>query len=200
MKENLPDSAISVAALYCFAPLADPAALAKTLRTQCHSAAIMGTLLLADEGINGTIAGEESQICAVVESIRHAVAPETLMIRRSFAQKMPFRRLKVKIKREIVTMGISLRDQPRGRYVAPAQWDALIADPATMVIDVRNGFEVARGSFAGAIDPGTASFGEFPRWLETFAASIPPATPVAMFCTGGIRCEKASAVARAMGL
>ncbi len=197
MTEN---PSISVLALYGFAPIADPQALRDQLRQICEHHGVKGTLLIAQEGINGTIAGSEAGLLAVLREVIAALSPHQAMQRWSNAAEMPFKRLKVKVKREIVTMGQPLTSEARGSYVKPADWDALIANPAVKLIDVRNDFEIAQGSFAGAIDPATRSFGAFPAWLDDFASTITPDTPVAMFCTGGIRCEKATAYARTIGL
>lgn len=195
---------IHIAALYCFSRFADPPALREPLLVLCRSHAIKGTLLLATEGINGTIAGSEPAIAAALAHIRALPGCEALAIRRSTAATPPFHRLKVRVKREIVTMGLPVDPLAgAGAYVAPADWNALIADPDTVVIDTRNDYEVRIGSFAGAIDPGTRSFAEFPAWFRAererlFAGKAAP--KVAMFCTGGIRCEKATAFLKAEGV
>ena len=195
---------ISVAALYCFTSFPDPAAIQPPLSALCREHAIHGTLLLAGEGINGTIAGPERGIETVLAHIRALPGCEALAVRRSTAAAPPFRRLKVRVKREIVTMGEPIDPLAgAGTYVAPADWNALIADPDTILIDTRNDYEVRIGTFTGAIDPGTCSFAEFPAWFreqrETlFAGKTAP--KVAMFCTGGIRCEKATALLKAEGV
>lgn len=195
---------LSVAALYCFTSFSDPAAIREPLLVLCRDHGIHGTLLLASEGINGTIAGPEAGIEAVLGHIRALLGCETLAVRRSTAATPPFRRLKVRVKREIVTMGEPIDPLAgTGTYVAPADWNALIADPDTILIDTRNDYEVRVGTFAGAIDPGTRSFAEFPAWFRDererlFAGKAAP--KVAMFCTGGIRCEKATALLKAEGV
>jgi UPF0176 protein len=189
---------VTVAALYRFAPLPDCADLRAPLETLCLDLSLMGTLLLAPEGINGTVAGSAEGIATLIDRLRggwiFGERLAALSLRLSQAEAMPFGRLKVKVKREIVAFDGGATDPTRrvGTYVAPADWNAVIADPDTLVIDTRNGFEVAMGSFAGATDPATASFGDF----RAFAAErLDPARHrrIAMFCTGGIRCEKASA-------
>lgn len=192
----------TVAALYQFAPFADPAALRQPLFDLCLAQGVKGTLLLATEGINGTFAGSAAGVGIVVDHIRSlpgCAAPE---IKYSTAAEAPFQRMKVRIKREIVTLGVPGVDPARdvGRYVDPADWNALIADPATIVIDTRNDYEVSVGTFAGAIDPETHSFGEFPAWFREHRASFGNNPKVAMFCTGGIRCEKSTAFLRAEGI
>lgn len=193
---------ISVAALYCFAPFPDPAAIQAPLRALCAREDIRGTLLIASEGINGTIAGTAPAVAAVLAHIRALPGCDTLAVRRSTAATPPFHRLKVRVKREIVTMGLPVDPRTQaGTHVAPADWNALIADPETVVIDTRNDYEVRIGSFAGAIDPGTRSFAEFPAWFrDNRERLLAGKTKVAMFCTGGIRCEKSTAFLKAEGI
>ncbi len=183
----------TVAALYRFTRFDDPAALRGPLRDLCRAEGVTGTLLLAPEGINGTIAGSREGIDAVLAHLRALPGCAGLDCKESAAAAPPFARMKVRLKREIVTMGRPDVDPSAavGRYVAPADWNALIGAPDVAVIDTRNAYEVAIGTFAGAIDPGTASFGDFPAWWEAnrhrFAGKR-----IAMFCTGGIRCEKST--------
>jgi UPF0176 protein len=195
---------ISVAALYGFFPISDPACTRASLDASCVRAGVRGTLLLASEGINGTIAGSAEGVAAVLDAIRSLPGAQTLEIKISATESRPFHRLKVRIKREIVTMGVADIDMSkRGQHVPPADWNDLITRPETIIIDTRNDYEVAMGSFKGAIDPGTSSFSDFPAWFranrEALFAGRPDA-PVAMFCTGGIRCEKASAFLKAEGV
>ncbi len=199
------DHPIRVAALYHFTRFAAPEALRAPLLTLCEEQGVYGTLLLAKEGINGTIAGTPAGIDAVLAHIRALPGCADLDVKFSSAPAMPFKRTKVRIKREIVTMGEPDID-PResvGRYVAPEDWNALISDPATIVIDTRNDYEVAIGSFDRAIDPHTASFREFPTWFRAHREELlgQGKTPkVAMFCTGGIRCEKSTSFLRSEGV
>jgi UPF0176 protein len=155
---------------------------------------VRGTLLLAAEGINGTIAGEREGVEAVLDYLGRHPQLQGLSGRETSTEQMPFKRMKVKLKREIVTMGVPWVDPRRevGTYVAPADWNALVQDPEVLLIDARNHYEYRVGTFKGALDPGTRNFREFPRWA---AEHLDPAQHrrVAMFCTGGIRCEKASA-------
>lgn len=190
-----------VAALYCFAPFDDPAALRAPLLDLCAAGGVKGTLLLAPEGVNGTIAGAVAAIAAVVDHIRALPGCAGLDVKYSAAAAMPFQRLKVRLKKEIVTMKVPGIDPSRdvGRYVAPADWNALVDDPDTVVIDTRNDFEVGYGSFAGAINPHTRSFGEFPDWWRANADRF-AGKRVAMFCTGGIRCEKSTAFLKSEGV
>lgn len=191
----------TVAALYRFAPFDDPAALRQPLLDLCNAEGVKGTLLLAREGINGTIAGPEVGIAAVIAHIRALPDCAGLDVKYSAAAAMPFQRLKVRLKKEIVTMKVPGIDPSRdvGRYIAPADWNAVIADPDTVVIDTRNGFEVGYGSFDGAIDPQTKSFGDFPGWWREHAEEF-AGKRIAMFCTGGIRCEKSTAFLRSEGV
>lgn len=195
---------ILVAALYHFTRLDDPAAIKPALLRACEATGVRGTLLLAREGINGTIAGCEDGIAAVLGHIRALAGCADIEVKFSCAETMPFHRLKVRLKREIVTMGEPELDPASvGTYVSPEDWNALIDDPETIVIDTRNAYEVAIGTFAGAIDPGTGSFSEFPAWFRARRAELAgdgKAPRVAMFCTGGIRCEKATAFLKAEGV
>ena len=191
----------TVAALYHFAPFDDPVALREPLLRLCDMHGICGTILLAGEGVNGTIAGSEDGIAAVIGHIRGLPGCDGLDVKYSTAAARPFRRMKVRLKCEIVTLRVPGIDPARdvGTYVDPADWNAVVDDPGTVVIDTRNAFEVGYGSFAGAVDPGTTSFGEFPEWWRANAARF-AGKRVAMFCTGGIRCEKSTAFLRAEGV
>lgn len=194
---------ITVAALYQFTPFDDPAAIREPLLALCEEVGIKGTLLLAKEGINGTIAGGENAIQQVLEHIRALPGCASLDVKFSHASEMPFHRMKVRMKREIVTMGEPDID-PRasvGRYVDPHDWNALISDPDTVVIDTRNDYEVAVGTFKGAVDPHTTSFREFPAWFREHRDELLDGKKkVAMFCTGGIRCEKSTSFLRKEGI
>ena len=168
------------------------------LRAVCAGLELKGSVLLADEGINGTLAGEPAGIDGLIRELSDGALfggrLDNLELKFSNASAMPFQRLKVRPKKEIVTLGATCADPTRqvGIYVDPADWNALIAEPNTLVIDTRNKFEVAMGTFEGAIDPGLKSFGQFKDFT---ADQLDPAKhrKIAMFCTGGIRCEKASA-------
>jgi len=192
---------LQVAALYRFAPFDDPAALRQPLLDLCAAHGVKGTLLLAREGINGTIAGSEAGIAAVIAHIRALPDCAGLDVKYSTAAAMPFGRLKVRLKKEIVTMKVAGIDPARdvGRYIDPAEWNAVVDDPGTVVIDTRNDFEVGYGSFDGALDPQTKSFGDFPGWWRDHADAF-AGKRIAMFCTGGIRCEKSTAFLRSEGV
>ncbi|WP_420139723.1 rhodanese-related sulfurtransferase [Sphingomonas sp.] len=195
---------IRIAALYHFTRFPDPAALQAPLARLCEEEGVKGTLLLAGEGVNGTIAGRDAAIERVLDHVRALPGCADLAYKESRAETLPFHRMKVRIKREIVTMGEPDIDPVAnaGEYVAPEDWNALIDDPGTIVIDTRNDYEVAIGTFAGAIDPHTRTFRDFPAWFrahrETLLGDTPP--KVAMFCTGGIRCEKATAFLKSEGV
>jgi UPF0176 protein len=186
-----------VAAFYQFAALPDFRELREPLRAICTGLALKGSVLLATEGINGTLAGDAEAIDALIGELRHGALfggrldnPE---MKFSTAAAMPFARLKIRLKKEIVTLGDPTTDPTRqvGTYVDPKAWNALIATPDTLLIDTRNAFEVEMGSFAGAIDPKIKRFGQFKDFV---ARELDPQKhrKIAMFCTGGIRCEKAS--------
>ena len=199
------DAPIRVAALYRFTRLSDLAAIKPPLAQLCCTNGVRGTLLLANEGINGTIAGTDDGIDAVLAHIRTLPGCADLEVKDSRAATMPFHRMKVRLKREIVTMGEPDIDplEDVGHYVDPADWNALIADPGTIVIDTRNDYEVAVGSFSGALDPKTRSFRDFPAWFREHRDALVgdgPPPRIAMFCTGGIRCEKSTAFLKAEGL
>ena len=183
----------TVAALYHFTNFPDPAALKGPLLSLAKDHAVKGTLLLANEGINGTIAGPRSGIDAVLAHIKSLPSCANLEWKESTAREMPFIRMKVRLKKEIVTMGQTNVDPTAsvGRYVAPEDWNDLISRDDVAVIDTRNDYEVDIGTFKGAIDPETKSFGEFPKWWEDNAERFQN-KKIAMFCTGGIRCEKST--------
>lgn len=194
---------VTVAALYHFTRFDDPQALQAPLLALCEAQGIKGTLLLAREGINGTIAGSAEGLETVLAHIRALPGCDTLEVKFSAAPDMPFYRMKVRLKREIVTMGEPDIDPSLsvGHYVDPNDWNALIADPDTLVIDTRNDYEVAVGTFAGAVDPRTPTFRDFPAWFRhNREALLAGKKRVAMFCTGGIRCEKSTSFLRAEGV
>ena len=188
-----------VAALYRFVRLDDHVQLQAPLLERMRSAQVRGTLLLAPEGINGTIAGTRQGIDEVLEYLRRDSRMADLEVKESSCEEWPFKRTRVRLKKEIVTMGVDGIDphQAVGTYVEPEDWNALLNDPDVTVIDTRNDYEVAIGSFRGAVDPDTHTFREFPE----FAKELDPQRQkkVAMYCTGGIRCEKSTALLKQMG-
>ncbi|MES2510996.1 MAG: rhodanese-related sulfurtransferase [Pseudomonadota bacterium] len=196
------------AALYKFVELPDYALLQAPLLACCEANGVKGTLLLAAEGINGTISGTEAGVRAVLEWLRSDVRLTRLEHKEAWAEQMPFYRMKVRLKREIVTMGVPDVHPAlnAGQYVKPADWNALLAEPGVVLVDTRNDYEVSIGTFEGAINPATASFSELPGWVEREMAEggqlaeVNGKKPrVAMFCTGGIRCEKSTAFMRSKG-
>ncbi len=193
-------SQIVVAALYQFVSLPDYQDLKEPLTEQCQAAGIKGTLLLASEGINGTIAGTREGIDQILAYLKSDERLAGISHKESFHDETPFYRMKVKLKKEIVTMGVEGIDplQVVGTYVAPKDWNALIADPDVVVVDTRNDYEYELGSFEGAVNPETKSFREFPQYV---ADNMDPKKhkKVAMFCTGGIRCEKSTAYMKEQG-
>ncbi|MDO5621256.1 MAG: rhodanese-related sulfurtransferase [Paracoccus sp. (in: a-proteobacteria)] len=184
---------LTVAALYHFTRFPDPAALRGPLLAVAEAGGVKGTLLLAQEGINGTIAGPRDGIDAILAHIRALPGCADLVWKESTARDMPFARMKVRLKREIVTMGQPDVDPTAavGHYVEPADWNALISAPDVAVIDTRNDYEVEIGTFQGAVDPHTRSFRDFPAWWAENAHRFHNKR-IAMFCTGGIRCEKST--------
>jgi UPF0176 protein len=189
-----------VSTFYKFVALPDCQQQRLPLLHHCLEQGIKGTILLAPEGINGTLVGERAAIDRVLAYLRCDQRLADLPVKESATAQMPFDRMKVKVKREIVTLGRSEVDptQQVGTYVAPQDWNALIRDPAVLVVDTRNEFEVSIGSFAGAHDPQIQSFRQFPEFVQH---TLDPAQhqKIAMFCTGGIRCEKASSYLLAQG-
>jgi UPF0176 protein len=197
------------AALYKFVELPDFAELQAPVLACCEAHGVKGTLLLASEGINGTIAGRADGVQAVLAFLRQDPRLASLEHKESHAASMPFNRMKVRLKREIVTLGVPGIHPARmaGHYVKPQDWNRLLDDPQLVLVDTRNEYEVAIGTFHGAINPATRSFSELPAWVEKemaeggkLATTADGKKPrVAMFCTGGIRCEKSTALLRAKG-
>ena len=184
---------VLVSAFYCFAPVDEPSALRAELLEQCCARDVRGTILVAPEGVNGTIAGAEDGVRSVVEYIRGLAGFAEMRAKEAAADRVPFQRLKVRLKREIVTFRQPNVDPTArvGTYVTPEEWNALIRREDVTVIDCRNAFEVEHGTFEGSVDPRTRSFSEFAEWVRR-DAELDRERPVAMFCTGGIRCEKAT--------
>ena len=189
-----------VAALYKFARIDNTEQVQSELRTVCDDNNICGTLLIAREGINGTIAGSRAGIDAVLHHIRRYPGFQDLEHKESTASEQPFYRMKVRLKKEIVTIGLPDVDpnETVGTYVSPQEWNDVISDPDTVVIDTRNDYEIKIGTFKNAVNPQTESFRAFPDYVEK---NLDPGKnkKVAMFCTGGIRCEKASAYMKKLG-
>lgn len=198
--ENMEASPFLVAALYHFVSFPQFREMQEPLQALCEANDVRGTLLLAHEGINGTIAGPDDGVKTVLGFLRAQPAFTGLEHKESRASKAPFIRMKVKLKKEIVTMGVEDIDPTRvvGTYVSPRDWNALITDPNTIVIDTRNDYETALGVFKGAVDPDIKTFRDFPDWVRQ-NDSLHDKPKVAMYCTGGIRCEKATAFMKEQG-
>ena len=194
-------SRVLIAALYKFVRLEDHVELRDTIAAVAEEAGVRGTLLLAAEGINGTIAAPEPAMRGFLAWLRTDPRLADLIHKESWADSMPFVRLKVRLKKEIVTLGVPGVDptQQVGTYVPPSEWNALISDPDVVLVDTRNDYEVEIGTFKGAVDPRTATFRDFPEWTRQ-APELHGKTRVAMFCTGGIRCEKASSYLLSQGV
>ena len=193
---------ILVAALYKFVEINDLLSLQDNLYNICEENNIMGTILIADEGINGTISGKHNEIKETISSLTSDERFSNIEIKYSSTDKQPFHRMKVRLKKEIVTIGLPEINPNKkvGRYVKPEDWNELISDPNVVVIDTRNKYETKIGSFQNALDPETSSFREFPDWVKKFKNSEDNTNKkIAMFCTGGIRCEKASSLMKEEG-
>lgn len=193
---------ILVAALYKFVEIDDLLSLQSNLYEICEKNNIMGTILIANEGINGTISGKNNEINQTISLLKSDKRFANIEIKYSSTDKQPFHRMKVRLKKEIVTIGLPEINPNKkvGTYVKPEDWNDLISDPNVIVIDTRNKYETKIGSFQNALDPETSSFREFPDWVKKFKSSKENANKkIAMFCTGGIRCEKASSLMKEEG-
>ena len=200
MPEKSSHTGMVVAALYHFVPLPDYREVRESLLQVATEKGVKGTLLLASEGINGTIAGTREAIDGVLAWLRNDRRFAKLEHKESCCDEQPFYRLKVRLKKEIVTLGVPGIDPNErvGTYVSPRDWNALITDPDVVLVDTRNDYEFEVGTFTGAIDPETRTFREFPDFVRTHM-DAEKQKKVAMFCTGGIRCEKATALMLAEG-
>ena len=190
-----------IAALYKFVTLENYEAWKPELLEKCAEFQIKGTLILAREGLNGTIAGTRSGIDQILAYLRSDPRLSDLVHKESIAQDPPFHRMKVNLKKEIVTMGMPEIDPTKvvGTYVKPKEWNALIQDPNVVLIDTRNDYEYRVGTFKGSINPETTAFREFPQWVDESDDLQTKNKKVAMFCTGGIRCEKATSLLKEKG-
>jgi UPF0176 protein len=192
---------MKVVSLYRFLHLEDPESFRDQLKDICVAEGLLGTVLVAGEGFNGTLAGSEKAVRVAMDWIRaYCGISEELDARWTDADEAPFRKMRVKVKREIVTLGRPdiLPHEKTGEHVDVERWNELIADPDVLVIDTRNHYEIEVGTFPGAIDPGNDSFREFPEFAKELAEQSTE-RPLAMFCTGGIRCEKATALMLELG-
>ncbi|HMV60412.1 MAG TPA: rhodanese-related sulfurtransferase [Agitococcus sp.] len=182
---------IVVAALYQFKAVADPANLQQSLKDLCKTQEILGTLIVANEGINGTVSGSRQAI-DVLHQFLLAQGFDRMEYKESFAPEHTFRKLKIKLKKEIVTLGVHVDPRDHvGTYLEPEQWHEFIQQDDVIIIDTRNDYEYVTGTFEGAIDPQTKSFGEFPQYVQEHLKDAKD-KKIAMFCTGGIRCEKST--------
>ena len=202
--DNNEDSTLDrllVVAFYKFVRLDDLISLQSKIESWCRSNSVFGNVLLASEGINSTLAGPQEGVLRVLEMVRQDAHFSDIHWKESFATEQPFHKLRVRLKKEIVTMGVPDIDpnQLVGTYIKPADWNALISDPDVIVIDARNHYETEIGTFQGALKPGLDSFSEFPSWLEK-KIDVDGEPRVAMFCTGGIRCEKSTAFLKQAGV
>lgn len=197
---STPSNGVVVAALYRFADFPDFESFRVPLTSLMLEECVKGTLLLAHEGINGTIAGSRSGVDAVLAWLQTDARFLGLEVKESYVHENPFYRTKVKLKKEIVTMGVEDIDPKQivGTYVEPENWNDLISDPDVLLVDTRNNYEVEIGSFKNALNPATTTFREFPQYVEE---NLEPTKQkkVAMFCTGGIRCEKSTAYLKQQG-
>ena len=200
---DTPDQAdkLLVAALYQFTEIHDPNQKKKDLVSLCKSRNVRGTLILATEGINGTISGRRHHIAPVIQHISNWPEIESLDVKYSWSTDQNFNRMKVKIKKEIVTMGVDQVNpkENAGTHIEAKDWNNLIQREDIVLIDVRNKFEIEVGHFKGSIDPDTGSFGDFPDWVQKHSTELEEKPSIAMYCTGGIRCEKASAYMKSVG-
>ena len=185
-----------IIALYQFCEIRNPRKLQMILKKELKNLQILGTIIIGHEGINGTVSGSETNINKALKFLKSDSRFSDLDIKYSFSNKAPFLRLKVKIKKEIVTMGIDdiKPTTQAGKYVSYDQWDSLLNDEDTVLIDTRNDYEYSIGTFKNSINPKTSNFKEFPNWVkkQKFTEEVKKSKNIAMFCTGGIRCEKAS--------
>ncbi len=205
--EDLSRNGYKIAAFYCFTYLDDTSisTLLTLLSTKTKSNNLRGSILIASEGVNGTICGLPAEVLALVEDLQTVLGKEFLEIKFSWSSRQAFRRFKARRKKEIVTMGVNAIDPTKsvGKYVEPKDWNNYLTDPDTLVIDTRNEYEVAIGTFKGALNPNTDTFRQFPDWVEeTLVPYIEELAPkrIALFCTGGIRCEKATSYLKEKGL
>jgi len=192
-----------IVALYKFCKIEDPIYFQKFIKSELSSLNILGTIIIGEEGINGTISGNESSLNNAITALKSINLFQDLDLKESYSAKKPFLRLKIKIKEEIVSMGLKDIDPTiqAGQYIVPEEWNNLINDNNTVLIDTRNNYEYSIGSFENSINPKTNNFKEFPNWVDKqgFNESDKKSKNFAMFCTGGIRCEKASSYMKNQG-
>jgi UPF0176 protein len=194
------NDAVTIATFYSFTPIAEPRNYRASILERMTTLGIKGTITLATEGLNATISGAADAINHLMNELVPLLGISTEMQRESYFGAQPFKRSKVKVKRELISLGVpTFPAQCVGKYVAPADWNALIAAPDVITIDTRNMYEYALGHFRGAVNPGTRNFKQMVKWTETHLMQAKPNTRIAMYCTGGIRCEKYSSYLVALG-
>ena len=191
LEQHVPD--LLVATFYKFTTLNDHTAMQPVIEARCRELDVRGIILLAEEGINATISGEPTSVIELIEYLKRDSRLSDLVWKESTAKTQPFRKLRVRLKKEIVTMGVEGIDPAHlvGTYVRAEEWNDLISEPDVVVIDTRNDYEIEIGTFEGAVDPEISTFGELPDWIKR-NISVADQPRVAMFCTGGIRCEKSA--------
>ncbi len=200
MNSDNRENQFQVAAFYKFTSLDNIGDMQQQLLRVCQEVDLLGTILLASEGVNGTVAGPARGIHSLLMHLRGYPGLGDIQYKTSWCERNPFLRMKVRLKKEIVTLGVDGIDPTKrvGEYVEPRDWNTLVSQPGVRLIDTRNDYEVNLGTFSGAENPQTTSFREFPAWLESNLGEDRE-QPVAMFCTGGIRCEKSTALLKEMG-
>ena len=196
------ENTITVATLYKFVEIEDKNILQKNILSLCEENNAKGTILLAEEGINGTISAKKDEILKIINTLALDKRFQNLDVKYSLTNEQPFNRMKVRLKNEIVTIGDDAINPAKisGEYVNPEDWNTLISDPEVLVIDTRNKYETEIGKFKNSIDPRTNSFREFPKWVKNLKKEIDdPNKKIAMYCTGGIRCEKSTSLLKKEG-
>ena len=196
------ENTITVATLYKFVEIEDKSILQKNILSLCEENNAKGTILLAEEGINGTISAKKDEILKIINTLALDKRFQNLDVKYSLTNEQPFNRMKVRLKKEIVTIGDDAINPAKisGEYVNPEDWNTLISDPEVLVIDTRNKYETEIGKFKNSIDPRTNSFREFPKWVKNLKKEIDdPNKKIAMYCTGGIRCEKSTSLLKKEG-
>ena len=190
----------AIVSFYSFVEIPNKEILQPKIILMCKRKYLKGTVLLADEGFNGTLSGDEDKVIEVINEIVRLTGAKDLMIKTNYAPSHPFAKLKIRLKKEIVTIGINNLDVNRlkGEYISPEEWDKYLLNENTVLIDTRNDYEVSIGTFKGAVDPITASFRDFPKWVEDNKEKL-EGKDLLMCCTGGIRCEKSTAYLKSVG-
>lgn len=194
-------SATVITAFYHFINLPEHETIKEPLLEFCKSQGLKGTILVAREGVNSTISGAREAIDNLYVYLEEKLGIKNLVYKESFHDKQPFHKMKVSLKKEIVALGVENLDieNLKGEYISPQDWDEFIADEDVLVIDTRNTYETLLGTFKNAVDPGTTTFRQFPKWVEENLKNVDKEKKIAMFCTGGIRCEKSTAYMKAVG-